>query len=487
MTNEEITAVQSDLRKAIGEVVIRANDPSFNDTVRIDNGRVNRNPYLVTRPSSANDVAVIVQYCQKHEIRLTTKSGGHGAAGYCLNSDGMVLDLSKVNSIRTTRRGTRLTAGMGARWIEVYNHLRRTRNKNMVIGGGCGTVGLGGYLLACGYSFISRSYGLASDSVIGMEFIAADGRIFNLNANVTDKYERELYWALKGSGGGNFGIVTKAELELHHTPTERMLMGQIAFPIKRLTELLRFYNSWAPTLPAKMAVYGMIRRFPDPANGSRLTLGLHLNPVYNGRFSDGLDVLKPLLAKQPASVELYQMTLPEWENYVGNGTSLKGRSAYIRSAMLPTGGITDKVADILLQYLTNAPSSDSFVVWTHAGGKIRAGGEKLSCFAHRDAEFVFELKTIWDSAAPENSRANIEWAVDFFDALENHSQGAYLNYIDPLLENWPTKYYGRFYGRLLKVKEHWDPHGRFDFQQGIGSPFSPDRTRPLDLSPLLKT
>jgi len=190
---------------------------------------------------------------------------------------------------------------------------------------------------------------------------------------------------------------------------------------------------------------------------------------------------------QPTSVELYAMTLPEWENYVGNGTSISGRAAYIRSAVLGPGSLKADVAHILMNGLESALSKDSFVVWTHAGGKIRAPDDGRSCFAHRDAEFAFELKAIWDPSSPQESRPNVEWAVEFFDDLGKHSQGAYLNYIDPLLEDWQTKYYGNHYERLAKIKDYWDPKNQFNFQQAIGSQFFPSRRRPLDLSPLLST
>jgi hypothetical protein len=487
MTNEEATAVQRDLKRNMEGVVIRAGDPGYTETVSIDNGRVDRKPRLVAIPFSTEDVAAIVRFCCDHKIRLTTKSGGHGATGYCLNLDGMVLDLSKLNSIHATAGDSRLTAGTGTRWIQLYDYLQRQQSKYMVIGGGCGTVGIGGYLLGGGYSFVSRSYGLASDNLKAMDVVAADGQVYHLDESLTNPREKDLFWALRGGGGGNFGIVTQVELQLHQAPTDRMMMGQTAFPIERLSEMLDFYNSWVLTLPPEMAVYGMLRRFPDPRNGGQPTLCLHLNPIYNGRFSDGLTLLQPLLEMQPASIELYSMTLPEWENYVGNGTALSGRSAYIRSTMLGPGKLNTGVADICIQYLTDAPSLDSFTVWTHAGGKIREFGGDASSFAHRDAEFVFELKSIWDSSSPQDARANIEWAVDFFDALEIHSQGAYVNYIDPLLLNWQTQYYRHLYGRLMNIKGHWDSTGQFDFQQGIGSQFSPNRVRPLDISPLHNT
>jgi Berberine and berberine like len=145
------------------------------------------------------------------------------------------------------------------------------------------------------------------------------------------------------------------------------------------------------------------------------------------------------------------------------------------------------VVDICKEYMSRSPSHDSFVVWTHTGGKIRKPDQD-SCYAHRDAEFTFELKSEWDATQPALTRPNVEWAVKFFDALGKHAQGAYLNYIDPLQLDWQKSYYRDKYDRLLKIRDHWDPEGKFNFQQGIGSDYVvPPRKFPLDLSPLSRT
>lgn len=487
MTDKEVAAVQADLVRAIEGPVGRIGDADYQETVTIDNGRINRKPYLVARPSSTIDVAAILKYCDTHEIRVTSKSGGHGAAGYCLNSGGIVIDLSLLNSIRPNESDSVLAVGMGTRWIDVYNHLQKGSLEYMAVGGGCGPVGLGGFLLGGGYSFISRSYGLGSDSVLAMEFVGSEGEICRIDGQTTSRHEADLYWALRGCGGGNFGIVTEVELELHRTPTPTMMMGLVTFPFDRLEELLPFYNNWVLDLPDPLAVYGMIRRFPD-ANGERQpSLSLRFSPIYNGSFSTGMASLRRLLEMNPLKVELFSMTVPQWENLVGNGTLINRRSAYIRSAIMARNSLTGVVAKICAKHMANAPSDDSYIVWTHAGGKIEEISSDSCSFAHRNGQFVFELKTIWDATRPEDARRNIEWAVEFFDELEEYSQGAYLNYIDPLLQRWSTKYYGESYERLLKIKSHWDPKGRFDFQQGIGSTYSPSRESPLDLSALLKT
>ena len=486
MTNMEIKAVQRDLAKNIEGSILDSGDLGYTGTISIDNTRVTHEPCLVAVPSTARDVAEILKYCNKHKIPLTTKSGGHSAAGYCLNSEGMVLDLINLGAISSLAGGKRISVGAGTRWIRAYNFLRDRQSDYTVIGGGCAGVGVAGFILGGGYSFISRSYGLGSDNVTGMEYVSTDGDIITLNDKLTDKNEKDLYWALRGAGGGNFGVVTKIDLQLQKTPELRLMMGQIAFPFYRIEEILKFYNEWVKNLPNEMAVYGMLRRFPDPRRGGQPTLSLRFTPVYNGPMSKGIDILKGLIEKKPSSVELYNMSLPEWENFIGTATQIKGNSAYIRSSILPAGSLTEDVATICKKYMSRSPSNDSYIVWTHTGGKIKEYGPDSS-YAHRDAEFTFELKSVWNAALPQLARPNIEWAVNFFDDLGKHAQGSYINYIDPLLLDWQQNYYRDKYTRLQKIKKYWDPKGQFDFQQGIGSKFSPTRTTPLDLSPLTRT
>jgi hypothetical protein len=484
---EQFEGAKRDLSKIVSGKVMGVGDPGFQTAITIDNGRINRSPFLVVTPLSTKDIANTVKYCRTHSIRLTTKSGGHSAAGYCLNSDGIVLDMSQMNSIQPRNGGESLSVGTGTRWIQLYNYVEQNLRDRIVVGGGCAGVGVGGFILGGGYSFISRSYGMGCDNVKAMEFVSADGEIFKLDENLTNTNERDLYWALRGAGGGNFGIVSNVELKSHRRRTTAMIMGSITFPIERASEVLHFYNTWMTTLPHEMAAYGMIRRMPDPTHGGEPRLAVVFTPIYNGHTSEGTALLKPLIDMSPLNVELYTMTLPQWESFMGTGTAIHGRSAYMRSAVMAPKSLNDEVIAILVKHMNEAPNKDSFVVWTQGGGKIRDLKDNSNCYPHRDAEIIIELKSIWESNEPQKRQANVEWAVKFIDELEAHAQGAYANYIDPLLENWQQKYYRGSYKRLVEIKSHWDANGFFNFQQGIGSNFSPNRTRPLDMSPLDKT
>ena len=147
--------------------------------------------------------------------------------------------------------------------------------------------------------------------------------------------------------------------------------------------------------------------------------------------------------------------------------------------------MTSDVIDIYQRFMNDAPSPDSFVVWTHGGGAISAVPPDATAFPHRQPGFIYELKSIWTD--PADTRQNVEWAYRFGEALRPHFSGAYANYIDPLLTDWPQMYYGGNYERLLRIKQAADPEGVLAFQQGIGSAFRPAGAEPLDLSPLNRT
>ena len=152
---------------------------------------------------------------------------------------------------------------------------------------------------------------------------------------------------------------------------------------------------------------------------------------------------------------------------------------------MPPGAFTPEAIAVFERYMASAPSTDSFIVWTHGGGQIETVAPDATAFVHRGARFIPELKAIWEK--PQDARANIEWAHAFFAELQPHFSGSYVNYIDPLLDGWAKKYYGANLERLREIRRRVDPDGVLRFQQGVDSPFEPDLSQPLDLAPLNRT
>jgi len=504
-----------DLSSKLQGYALEPSDSRYRTTTQIDNGRVQLHPGVVVLPSNANDIVQTLRFVRDNHLPFTIKAGGHSAAGYCLNDRGVVLDMLHLNKITFDKKKETVTVGMGARWKAVYEHMEDTGTGLIPVGGGCPTVAPAGFIQGGGYSFVSRSYGMGVDNLLSLTIITPDCERRVVGVDSTSAEDRDLFWACRGGGGGNFGIVTEMTLRVQKPHSKKMLVGQIQFPIEQGPEVIEYYNEWVETLPDAMAVYGrwgkqpdaqiqqlhdavIVRRRPpnqlnpDPLKKLKV---VSLTPVFNGPFEEGMDLLHDLLKLGPINANLFNMTLPEWEEYNGFTTLVANRSAYIKSLILKPGTMTAKVAKIFVKYMSsprdenNCPNDDSFVVWTHAGGAISRKSPEETAFWHRDARFIPELKAIWDIDQPGDTQKNVEWANKFFAELaqESDASGAYVNYIDPLLHDWPRMYYGDNYERLETIKRKIDPDNIFSFQQSIGSTFNPPRRPSKDLTPLDRT
>ena len=473
------------LKQQLSGYVLLPGTAEYQAAVQIDNGRVQQQPTVIVQASGDKDVGTALKFAQKEGLKLTVLGGGHSATGYSLNTGGVVVDLSLMKGMALDAKQRTIRVQMGCLWADVYAYMMKSGTGLIPVGGGCLTVGVPGFVQGGGFSFASRSYGLSADNLISLKIITADGELRHISEESKSKDDRDLFWALRGGGGGNFGIVTEMELRVHKPNTEKMFMAQIRYPVEQAQDVLGFYNEWVEKLPNELAVYGIWGSTPEPGNASKIVTTFGFTVIYNGDISTGLKLIEPVLKRNPVYANLNCMTLPEYEEMVGLTTSVKGRNAYIRAGVMPPLSMTSKAIKTLEDYMGNRPSQASFMVWTHLGGKVSEVAPDATAFPHRNARFVPELKVIWDT--PQQARTNIEWGFKFYQALEPSFTGSYVNYIDPLLDNWQQKYYERNYKRLTEIKRRLDPKNFFHFQQSIGSKFEPDTSMPLDLSPLNRT
>jgi FAD/FMN-containing dehydrogenase len=377
---------------------------------------------------------------------------------------------------------------MGAIWRDVYVFMAGTGTGLIPIGGGCPTVAPPGFMQGGGYSFVSRSYGMSIDNLVGLSIVTPDGQLRQVGEDSTSQDDKDLFWALCGGGGGNFGVVVDMTMRVHAPRSKSMLVGQIQYPLEQAEELLGFYNEWVEGLPNEMAVYGHIGQLPGEVDPSHKVKSISLTPVFNGEWAQGVELLQDVLKLNPRVAALHNMTLPDWELFNGNFTKVENRSAYIRSLIVPPRGMGAKAAKVYVKYMNSAPSAESFCVWTLLGGKVEDRAPDATAYVHRDARFVPQVKSIWNRAQPADEQPNVHWAYEFFEELAEAcgATGAYVNYIDPLLHDWTRMYYGDNYPRLEAIKRKVDPGNLFCAQQSVGSSFNPP-AKLTDLSPLNRT
>jgi hypothetical protein len=199
----------------------------YRDTIAIDNSRAEVLPLAVVMPTSDTSVACALNAARACGIPFSVISGGHSAQGYGLSRRGLTINIRHLNSTKVTWQGGEavLTVGAGARYRNVYEATHRAGGL-VPVGGGCPDVGVAGFVLGGGWSFLSRSYGLAIDTLLRVRLVLPNGTAVDVSASSPDA---ELWWALRGGGGGNFGVATEFDMRLFQ-PENRSSVGQMCWP-----------------------------------------------------------------------------------------------------------------------------------------------------------------------------------------------------------------------------------------------------------------
>lgn len=438
-------AIQMLKMMTTGDVLVPG-DAGYDDAVKIDNAYYDKNPQVVVQPKTVLDITTTILFAKLFNAKFSVKGGGHSAAGYCLNND-IVVHMKHFRTAQMVGPNVALI-GAGLTSQEVYNLL----HPNYPIGGLCGGVGMIGFTLGGGISVLSRKFGLAVDNLLEVRMVDAHG-IYRIVNQQTDP---ELFWALRGGGGGNFGVVTEIKVKTHYLPT--VVLSDICFPMERASEVIALYNDQLyDNIPNDLIIYGRWVL----ATQRLCSLTVWLGDDYN----EGMQLLQPVLDLNPISPTFFNISLAAFINMMGNATSVGGKKSYIKAGMIKKGGFTSEVVEIVERYLENRVTDDCVIVWSHFGGKIAEVPLNATAFYRRNYQYVFEVKAVWSDPADE--APSIQWVTDFMSEMAPHIEGSYVNYVDPALSNWQEAYYGTNYAKLQKVKKRVDPLNFFNFAQSI--------------------
>jgi FAD/FMN-containing dehydrogenase len=220
--------------------VIRRGAPGFAEAAHVYNERFDGVlPALVARPLDAADVRTAVRWGVSHGVRLRARCGGHSYAGYSTQPGGVVLDLRRLRGVRVDQRNRTTTVGAGSQLIDVYAAL--AAHGLTVPAGSCPSVGVAGHALGGGMGLAARQWGLTADNLLEARIVTADGRLRTVNR----RSDPNLYWALRGGGGGNFGVVTSFKFRVHEVP-RTVAAFFVNWPWSRAADALAAWQAWAP-------------------------------------------------------------------------------------------------------------------------------------------------------------------------------------------------------------------------------------------------
>ncbi len=417
-------------------------------------------PSLVARPLDGADVKTAVKWGVAHGVPLRARSGGHSYAGYSTLSGGMVLDLRNLRGISVNTQARTATIGAGSQLIDVYSALAA---RGMTIpAGSCPSVGIGGHALGGGMGLAGRQFGLTADNLLSAQIVRADGQMVTASAHANP----DLYWALRGGGGGNFGVVTSFTFRVHPVP-RTVAWFFVRWPVSQAANALAAWQSWAPHARNQLTSI-----FHLNGGGSTSVSGQYFGPS-----SDLHALLEPLRSVAGAVVSTgdlgYLQAQIMWAGCSSisltachttgtrpGGTlpreSFQAKSDYV-SKPLPAAARQALVQAAIAR--AHIPGSGA-ILFDSYGGAINQVAPAATAFVHRKVLFCMQYLTYNGGAS---------WLSSVHSAMRPYvTGGAYFNYTDPGLKNWQAAYWGSNYRRLLGVRRAVDPHHYFNFPQAIG-------------------
>jgi FAD/FMN-containing dehydrogenase len=452
-------ATVQELREAVRGEIVTPGDDGYAEASRIWNGaHDSQRPALVVRCTGAADVIASVGFARSNGLTIAVRSGGHSVAGFSTSDDAVVIDLSSMTKVRVDPAALRATVGGGAVWADVDHE---TQAHGLATTGGLvSSTGVAGFTLGGGVGWTMRKFGLACDNLAAADVVTADGRL--VHASETEN--ADLLWGLRG-GGGNFGIVTEFEFELHRLGPI-VYAGPIFYPGDDAHDLLRVFRDWARDAPDEIT--GLVNLttapplpvIPEEWHGKKVAafIATSTGPVDDG---DALvravrDVAEPivdLLGPMPYQV-IQTLIDPLWQ---------KGIHAYFKATNLAR--LDDELIGRLCELHLVAPGPQCETHVHQMGGSVGRVAEGATAFAERSMPFVLNAVTGWHD--PDVSTAHTDWARAVVAAASDASTGrAYVNFLGDT-DAARTSYGDETYARLVSLKNRYDPTNVFRLNQNI--------------------
>jgi FAD/FMN-containing dehydrogenase len=400
-------------------------------------------PRLVVACRSVSDVVGAITYATATGDRIAPRGGGHCFAGRS-STDGIVLDMSGLDGIRVA--ADRLaTIGAGARLGQVYAALHAY---GRTLPAGCGpTVGITGLTLGGGIGLLGRNHGLTCDRLVGAQVVLADGSVVDCDHD----HEPDLFWALRGAGGGQFGVVTSLRFDTVPEPITTRIEAR--WPDIALGELVTAWQAWAPDAPDELTVNLSLVSEPGAAVQAIL---FGAGTLEEGSTRKLLQEFTDQAGADP-TIELRTGVAFYHLKSTFTDLDLRGRALRIRSEFFSHAMSDRTLASLLTQLGDPRTRGRRQLVFTAMGGAYNRVTADAAAFAHRSERFL--LEHIAEVADPWVDRS---WATAHADG----SGRVYPNFPDPALDDWAAAYAGN-YPRLAAVKNAYDPHRFFDFPQAV--------------------
>ena len=447
-------------------------DPRYDTDRKLFNPLFDAFPSLIIYCLTEADVRIALNLGWGHHLPVTIRSGGHSTAGYSASA-GMLIDVSGLNDVLIWPDNPIATVGCGTTFGKLNSALAM-RQLHMPVGE-CDDVCVGGFMQGGGYGFTSRTFGIHSDNVLGIRVMLADGSVVNASA----KSNRDLWWAMRGGTGNNFGVLLSANYQLR--PLGKVYGWAIYWPLAEESDrqtaaaaLMQMQADFFRTAPPEFNIQVSICYQPTEPGGAELVPQLLVRGLYVGSQADGRAAIQPLIDMAGA---VFQYDAFDSFNTID---AMLLNSPYDIPPLPPARGMPneDKQAryvkrdltlaewQSMLDFFVTSPNQWSYLYLEIYGGAINAYPLEDSAFIHRDVAFDACLDVFWypedDPTPPENFLT--DWCTLMQPMWNGH---VYQNYPSGAVPDYRANYWGSALDALVAVKNKYDPRGFFAFPQMV--------------------
>jgi FAD/FMN-containing dehydrogenase len=423
------------------------------------NAMVDRQPGLVVRCLGTADVINAVKLARDEKLLLAVRSGGHNIAGNGVCDGGLLIDLSLMKSVRVDPASRTARVEPGATLADFDKEAQAFGLATPL--GINSTTGVAGLTLGGGFGWTTRKFGLTIDNLISADVVTADAKV----VRASEKEHQDLFWALRG-GGGNFGVVTSFEFELHPLGPE-VLSGLIVHPLENAGELLSQFRHIAREAPDELTIWVVMRKapplpfLPSEWHGKEVLI---FAACYAGDMKEGEKAVKALRALGKPIVDVISPhPFTGWQTAF-DPLLTPGARNYWKSHDFTD--LSEGAIKAMLDAVRTLPSPECEVFIAHVGGAMARVAAKDTAWPNRDAHFIMNAHTRWRDKAQDS--ACVAWARQLFEATAPFAAGSvYVNFMPGDENDRVEKAYGTNYRRLAEIKGRYDPDNLFRMNQNI--------------------
>lgn len=447
------------LKDSLKGQLVLPDDQGYDQVREIWNAMIDRRPAVIVQCAEADDVTRAITFARENDLEISIRGAGHNIAGNALCDNGMMIDLSTMTRVRVDAAKMRAYVQPGATLAD-FDKAAQAHGLATPVGINS-TTGIAGLTLGGGFGWLTRKYGMTVDNLVSAEVIAADGR--KIRASETEN--ADLFWAIRG-GGGNFGVVTEFEFELHPVGPE-ILAGLIVFPFDQAKQVLTQYREFVESAPEELTVWVVLRKAPPLPF---LPEEIHGKPVvvlaicYTGDIAEGERLIEPLCSFGEAHGEhIGAQPYTEWQQAF-DPLLTPGARNYWKSHNFRE--ISEGALDSMIEFAGRLPSPQCEIFVGLIGGAPNRVAADAMAYGSRDARFVLNVHARWED--PAQDETCIGWARAFFKASAPYaSAGAYVNFMTEEEGDRVAAAYGPNYKRLVQIKKQYDPENLFHLNQNI--------------------